>query len=167
MQCLSEQLDAPIPQVGTTTFRPPYTPIPLGAIGGEARGELFQPVRKTPMHDWHDANGAHWEPVGQWRRPYAFPKAGESVEDAVNREITTVRNGVGLLDASTLGKLIVKGPDAGKFLDMLYTNMMSTLAPGKCRYGLMCNENGFLSDDGVVGTAWTSNLALPHHFGWG
>ena len=147
---LSEELGAPIPSVGTTTFRPPFTPITMGAIGGEARGELFQPVRKTPMHNWHEANGAHWEPVGHWRRPYAFVQRGETVDEAVTREITAVRQAVGLLDASTLGKLIVKGPDAGRFLDMLYTNMMSTLGRGKCRYGLMCSENGFLVDDGVV-----------------
>ncbi|WP_010138834.1 glycine cleavage T C-terminal barrel domain-containing protein, partial [Oceanicola sp. S124] len=137
-------------QVGTTTFRPPYTPISMGAIAGQGRGETFQPLRRTPIHAWHEAHGVQWEPVGHWRRPYAFPKAGESTHDAVNREITTVREKVGLLDASTLGKLIVKGPDAGRFLDMLYTNMMSTLKPGRCRYGLMCNENGFLIDDGVM-----------------
>lgn len=147
---LSQALGADIPKVGTTTFRPPYTPISMGAIGGEARGKLFQPIRRTPMHDWHGANGAHWEPVGHWRRPYAFLKAGETVDQAVHREVTTTRERVGLLDASTLGKLIVKGPDAGKFMDMMYTNMMSTLPVGKCRYGLMCSENGFLSDDGVV-----------------
>ena len=147
---LAGQLGEEIPKVGTTTFRPPYTPISMGAIAGEARGDLFQPIRKTPIHDWHEANGAHWEPVGHWRRPYAFPKEGESVKEAVKREVLATRNGVGLLDASTLGKLIVKGPDAGRFLDMLYTNMMSTLAVGKCRYGLMCSENGFLTDDGVV-----------------
>jgi sarcosine oxidase, subunit alpha len=147
---LSGQLGEHIPQVGTTTFRPPYTPISMGAIAGEARGELFQPLRKTPMHDWHEANGAHWEPVGHWRRPYAFVRGGETVHDAVMREVNSTRQGVGLLDASTLGKLVVKGPDAGRFLDMMYTNMMSSLAVGKCRYGLMCSENGFLSDDGVV-----------------
>ena len=147
---LSDALHQSIPATGTTTFRPPYTPISMGAIAGEARGEIFQPLRKTPMHDWHEANGAHWEPVGLWRRAYCFRQTGESVHDAVNREIRQVRKSVGLLDASTLGKIIVKGPDAGRFLDMLYTNMMSTLAVGKCRYGLMCSENGFLSDDGVV-----------------
>ncbi|WP_439521901.1 sarcosine oxidase subunit alpha family protein [Marivita sp.] len=147
---LANALGEDIPKVGTTTFRPPYTPISMGAIAGEARGEIFQPIRKTPMHDWHEANGAHWEPVGHWRRAYAFPKAGESIKDAVHREVLATRNSLGLLDASTLGKIIVKGPDAGKFLDMLYTNMMSTLKVGKCRYGLMCSENGFLSDDGVV-----------------
>ncbi|WGW02422.1 sarcosine oxidase subunit alpha family protein [Tropicibacter oceani] len=147
---LSKALGEDIPQVGTTTFRPPYTPISMGAIAGEARGEIFQPLRKTPMHAWHEAHGAEWEPVGHWRRPYCFPKAGESKHDAVMREVNATRASLGLLDASTLGKIIVKGPDAGKFLDMLYTNMMSTLQPGKCRYGLMCSENGFLSDDGVV-----------------
>ncbi|MCA0273654.1 MAG: sarcosine oxidase subunit alpha family protein [Proteobacteria bacterium] len=147
---LSDALSQAIPQTGTTTFRPPYTPISMGAIAGEARGEIFQPLRKTPMHGWHETHGAHWEPVGQWRRPYCFLRTGEGIHDAVNREIRTARNAVGLLDASTLGKIIVKGPDAGRFLDMLYTNMMSTLPVGKCRYGLMCNENGFLSDDGVV-----------------
>ena len=147
---LSDALGQPIPQTGTTTFRPPYTPISMGAIGGEARGVVFQPIRRTPIHGWHEAHGADWEPVGQWRRPYAFVRAGESVHDAVMREVKNTRQSLGLLDASTLGKLIVKGPDAGRFLDMLYTNMMSTLPVGKCRYGLMCTENGFLTDDGVV-----------------
>ena len=147
---LSKALDQAIPQTGTTTFRPPYTPISMGAIGGAARDELFQPIRKTPISAYHDAVKAELEPVGHWRRPYAFPRGGESAHDAVNREVVNTRENVGLLDASTLGKLIVKGPDAGKFLDMMYTNMMSTLPVGKCRYGLMCSENGFLSDDGVV-----------------
>ncbi|WP_322892691.1 MULTISPECIES: sarcosine oxidase subunit alpha family protein [unclassified Yoonia] len=147
---LSDALNAAIPQVGTTTFRPPYTPISMAAIAGAARDEIFQPLRKTPMSDWHNSNGADNEPVGQWRRPFAYVREGETVETAVHREVINARNNVGLLDASTLGKLVVKGPDAGKFLDMLYTNMMSNLAVGKCRYGLMCSENGFLMDDGVV-----------------
>ncbi|CUK02344.1 Aminomethyltransferase [Shimia thalassica] len=147
---LAGQLNAPIPAVGTTTFRPPYTPISFGAIAGEARDEVFQPLRRTPISGWHADNNAFDEPVGQWRRPYCYPQNGESHADAVKREINQTRTSVGLLDASTLGKIIVKGPDAGKFMDMMYTNMMSTLKPGKCRYGLMCNENGFLMDDGVV-----------------
>ncbi|PUB13210.1 sarcosine oxidase subunit alpha family protein [Yoonia sediminilitoris] len=147
---LAQSLNADIPNVGTTTFRPPYTPISLGAIGGAAANDLFQPVRKTPISDWSNDNGADNEPVGHWRRPYAYVRDGESVEDAVHREVRNTRENLGLLDASTLGKLIVKGPDAGKFLDMMYTNMMSTLPVGKCRYGLMCSENGFLMDDGVV-----------------
>ena len=147
---LSKELDEDIPVVGTTTFRPPYTPISMGAIAGEARHDVFQPLRRSPMHDWHDQNGAYWEPVGHWRRPYCYRRGSETVKDAVRREVLNTRKNLGLLDASTLGKLVVKGPDAGKFLDMLYTNMMSTLKPGKCRYGLMCTENGFLTDDGVV-----------------
>jgi len=147
---LADALNSEIPQVGTTTFRPPYHPISFGAIAGDARGELFKPIRKSPIHDWTEQNGGFWEPVADWRRPYCYQKNGETVKDAVTREINTTRNSVGLLDASTLGKIIVKGPDAGKFLDMLYTNMMSSLKTGRCRYGLMCSENGFLSDDGVV-----------------
>jgi len=147
---LSDALGQPIPQTGTTTFRPPYTPISMGAIAGEARGDIFQPLRRSPMHDWHEEQNAYMEPVGQWRRPYCYPRSGETHEQAVAREVNNTRNNLGLLDASTLGKIIVKGPDAGKFLDMLYTNMMSNLKPGRCRYGLMCNENGFLMDDGVV-----------------
>ena len=147
---LSDALDQKIPMTGTTTFRPPYTPISFGSIAGEARDELFQPIRKTPIQGWHEEAGAYMEPVGHWRRPYTYPKPGETHEQSVNREVLNTRERLGLLDASTLGKLIVSGPDAGKFMDMMYTNMMSTLAVGKCRYGLMCTENGFLSDDGVV-----------------
>ena len=147
---LAGALNTAIPQVGTTTFRPPYTPVTLGALAGEARGEIFQPLRRTPMHEIHEKSGAYFEPVGLWRRPYCFPRAGESHAAAVVREVNNTRQALGLLDASTLGKILVKGPDAGRFLDMLYTGMMSTLPVGKCRYGLMCNEQGFLSDDGVV-----------------
>ncbi|MEM7270714.1 MAG: sarcosine oxidase subunit alpha family protein, partial [Pseudomonadota bacterium] len=147
---LADALNAPIPQVGTTTFRPPYTPISIGAIVGRDVGDLFKPVRQSPMHEWSDKSGADWEPVGDWRRPYTYIEGDESRHDSVMRQVKNVRDVVGMLDASTLGKIVVKGPDAGKFLDMLYTNMMSTLKPGKCRYGLMCTENGFLFDDGVV-----------------
>ncbi len=147
---LADSLGSEIPQVGTTTFRPPYTPVTIGALAGESRGEIFQPLRRTPMHEQHEAAGAYFEPVGLWRRPYCFPRAGETHEQAVHREVLNTRANLGLLDASTLGKIIVKGPDAGRFLDMLYTGVMSTLPIGKCRYGLMCNEQGFLSDDGVV-----------------
>ena len=147
---LADTLGKDIPSVGTTTFRPPYHPISMAAIAGDQRGALFKPVRQTPIHQWIDANGGDWEPVADWRRPYCYVQNDETVEQAVHREILNTRQNVGLLDASTLGKILVKGKDAGKFLDLLYTNMMSTLKPGRCRYGLMCNENGFLSDDGVV-----------------
>ncbi len=147
---LADARGVPIPQVGTTTFRPPYTPVSMGAIAGEARGTLFQPVRRTALHDRHKALGATWEPVGQWRRPFAYLRPGESVPDAVAREVLAVREAAGMLDASTLGKILVKGPDAGRLLDMIYTGAMSTLPVGRCRYGLICTENGFLTDDGVV-----------------
>ena len=147
---LAEALGTEIPEVGTTTFRPPYTPISMGAISGTAKGPLFKAVRQTPIHVWSDENGADWEPVGDWYRPYCYRRGAESREDAVTREVLNARKRVGILDASTLGKIVVKGPDAGKFLDLIYTNMMSTLKSGRCRYGLMCNENGFLFDDGVV-----------------
>lgn len=147
---LSGALSQPIPATGTTTFRPPYTPLTLGTIAAEARGATFMPIRKTAMHGWHQQRGATFEPVGMWQRPYCYPKAGETSAEAIAREILAVRQGVGTLDASTLGKILVKGPDAGRFLDMMYTNMMSTLPVGKCRYGLICSENGFLIDDGVV-----------------
>jgi sarcosine oxidase subunit alpha len=122
----------------------------FGAIAGSKKGELFLPVRRTPLYDWHIERGATWEPVGQWRRAYCYPSGGENKKDAINREILAVRNKVGLLDASTLGKIEIKGPDAGKLLDLVYTNMFSTLKVGKCRYGLMMNEMGFLMDDGVT-----------------
>ncbi|MGR3540960.1 MAG: sarcosine oxidase subunit alpha family protein [Hasllibacter sp.] len=147
---LSDALGQPIPQTGTTTFRPPYVPLTMGAIAGEARGPVFQPLRRTPIHDWHEANGADFEPVGHWRRPYCYLRPGEDREGAVHREVTNTRTNLGLLDASTLGKIVVKGPDAGAFLDLIYTGVMSTLKPGRCKYGLMCSDNGFLIDDGVV-----------------
>ncbi|MFD1882252.1 sarcosine oxidase subunit alpha family protein [Paracoccus pacificus] len=147
---LSQSLNQPIPATGTTTFRPPYTPLTFGTIAADARGDVFQPLRKTPMDAWHTEHGVKWEPVGHWRRPYAYPARGEAVHDAVAREIGAVRGGVGTLDASTLGKILVKGPDAGRFLDMIYTGLVSGIPVGKCRYGLMCSENGFLMDDGVV-----------------
>ncbi|SFC05407.1 sarcosine oxidase subunit alpha family protein [Tropicimonas isoalkanivorans] len=170
---LAKTRNESIPQVGTTTFRPPYQPISFGSIAGEARGETFQPLRRTPMYDWHEEQGAYMEPVGQWRRPYCYPKQGESHADAVSREVMATRGSVGLLDASTLGKIVVKGPDAGRFLDMLYTNKMSSLKPGRCRYGLMCNENGFLMDDGVVARldedtflCHTTSGGADHVHGW-
>jgi len=170
---LAQALDEDIPQVGTTTFRPPYTPISLASIAGEARAEIFQPLRRTPIHGWHEDKQAYFEPVGHWRRPYCFPRDGESHADAVTREINATRASLGLLDASTLGKIIVKGPDAGRFVDMLYTNKMSTLKPGRCRYGLMCNENGFLMDDGVVARldedtflCHTTTGGAEHIHGW-
>ena len=147
---LAEATGKTIPEIGTTTFRPPYTPFSFGAIAGALTGELFLPVRRTPIFQWHTDRGAVFEPVGQWRRAYTYPAAGEDKHASINREILSVRNKVGLLDAFTLGKIDIKGPDAAEFLDRVYTNMFSTLKVGRCRYGLMMNELGFLTDDGVT-----------------
>jgi sarcosine oxidase, subunit alpha len=147
---LSEATGKTIPEIGVTTFRPPYTPFSFGSIAGPLTKKLFLPIRRTPIYQWHVDQGADFEPVGQWRRAYTYPKAGEDKHASIKREILSVRNKVGLLDASTLGKIEIKGPDAATFLDRMYTNMFSTLKTGKCRYGLMMNELGFLSDDGVT-----------------
>ena len=147
---ISDATGKRIPEIGTTTFRPPYTPYSFGAIAGTKKGELFLPVRRTAIFDWHKQQGATWEPIGQWRRAYCYPRNGENKHEAINREILAVRNKVGLLDASTLGKIEIKGPDAAKFLDLVYTNVFSSLKVGKARYGLMMNEMGFLMDDGVT-----------------
>ncbi|KQT87482.1 sarcosine oxidase subunit alpha family protein [Aurantimonas sp. Leaf443] len=143
-------LDRPLPSVGTTTFRPPYTPVTFGALVGPARGALFEPVRKTPIDPWAEAQGAVFEPVGQWRRARYFPKAGETMQAAVDRECLAVRRTVGMFDASTLGKIEVVGPDAAEFMNRIYTNAWAKLKPGGCRYGLMLREDGFVYDDGVV-----------------
>ena len=147
---IAEASGKTIPEVGITTFRPPYTPFSFGSIAGVLTKDLFLPIRRTAIYQWHVDHGAVFEPVGQWRRAYTYPKAGETNHQAIDREILAVRNKVGLLDASTLGKIEIKGPDAAEFLDRMYTNMFSTLKIGKCRYGLMMNELGFLSDDGVT-----------------
>ncbi len=147
---LSEALGKTIPEVGTTTFRPPYTPVSFGAIAGLQAKELFQPVRQSPVSSWQADNSADYEPVGQWQRPFCYPAVGESREDAINREVLAVREKVGIIDLSTLGKIEVKGPDAGEFLDRVYSNIISSLKRGRCRYGLMMDDQGFLFDDGVV-----------------
>ncbi|CAN7384847.1 sarcosine oxidase subunit alpha [Rhizobium sp. LjRoot30] len=147
----AEALDRPIPQVGLTTFRQPYTPVTFGTIISHSRGALFDPARKTPMHAWEEAHGAEFEDVGNWKRAWFYPKAGETMHEAVNRECKTVRTTAGLFDASTLGKIEVVGPDAATFLNLLYTNAWDTLKPGRCRYGIMTREDGYVYDDGVVG----------------
>ncbi len=147
---LSNILNKNISQVGLPKFRPPYTPLNLGSIAGEATGKLFKPIRKTVLDSWHEANGAIFEPVGDWRRPLAYIKGDCSFEISVNEEIISARNSLGVFDASTLGKIIVQGKDSGEFLDLIYTNQISSLKVGKCRYGLICNENGFVFDDGVI-----------------
>ncbi len=147
----SEVLGRPIPDIGLTTFRPPYTPVTFGAIAGTARGMLFDPARTTPIHCWAEARGAVFEEVGQWLRARYFPEGKEDMHSAVNRECVAVRERVGLFDASTLGKIEVVGPDAAEFMNRLYVNAWTKLGIGKCRYGVLLREDGFVMDDGVVG----------------
>lgn len=138
------------PAVGTTTFRPPYTPVTFGTLAGPARGALFDPVRTTPLHAHAVAESAVFEDVGQWKRARYFPRPGEDMHAAVAREVATTRASVGLFDASTLGKIEVVGPDAGAFLDRIYVNRLADLPVGRCRYAVMLSEAGFVMDDGVV-----------------
>ena len=136
---------------GPSNARPPYTPVPFSALAGIDTGPiLLDPIRTTPIHDWHEGRGAVYENVGQWKRPRYFPEGGEDMDAAVARECRALRTGVGLLDASTLGKIDVCGPDAGEFLDRMYTNRMSNLAVGSIRYGLMLGLDGMVFDDGVA-----------------
>ena len=139
-----------IAQVGTTTFRPNYLPITFGSFAGLERGDLFDPARHTSPHLQHIATAALFEDVGQWKRPWYFPKPGEDLHQAVRRECLAVRSSVGMLDASTLGKIDIQGPDAARLLNWMYTNPWLKLEVGKCRYGLMLDENGMVFDDGVT-----------------
>ena len=150
MGIAAQVLGKAIPQVGTTTFRPNYTPVTFGAVAGLELGEAFDPIRTTAMHEWHVRHGALFEDVGQWKRPWFYPKAGEDLHAAVKREVLAVRNGVGTLDGSTLGKIDIQGPDAATLLNWVYSNAWSKLEVGKCRYGLMLDENGMVFDDGVT-----------------
>ncbi|KMS67609.1 ferredoxin [Streptomyces viridochromogenes] len=147
---VAELLGVDISALGTTTFRPPYTPVSFAALAGRDRGALSDPVRTTALHAWHVAHGALFENVGQWKRPWYYPRDGEDMEAAVLRECRAAREGVAFMDASTLGKIDVQGPDAGVLLDRLYTNMMSTLKVGMIRYGVMCRPDGMVFDDGTV-----------------
>jgi sarcosine oxidase subunit alpha len=158
MGVLAGILGKEIAEIGTTTFRPVYTPVTFGAIAGRDVGDLLDPVRKTAIHQWHEEAGAEFENVGQWRRPWYYPRPSESMHDAVNRECMAARNGVAVVDASTLGKIDIQGRDAAEFLDRIYTNGWKRLAIGRCRYGLMLGEDGMLLDDGV-----TARLG-DHHY---
>jgi len=147
---IAAQLGQPVGAVGVTTFRPPYVPVPFGLMAGRNRGDLFDPIRVTAIHPWHVARGAVFENVGQWKRPWYFPRAGEDMDSAVFRECRAAREGVAVMDASTLGKIDIQGPDATEFLNRIYTNAFDKLKVGSCRYGLMCKADGMVFDDGVV-----------------
>ncbi len=147
----ADALGKAAPQVGLTTFRPPYTPTTFGAFAGYHKDGHFEVTRKTPIDGWADENGAVFEPVALWRRARYFPKPGEDMRAAVNRECRATRHSLGIFDASTLGKIEVSGPDAVEFMNRMYTNPWTKLAPGRCRYGLLLGEDGFIRDDGVIG----------------
>ena len=147
---VSRTLGKPIPQVGLTTFRMPYTPVSFGSFAGPSRGELFDPVRTTPMHGWARAQGAVFEDVGLWKRARYFPRGAEDMHAAVARECRSVRGACGIFDASTLGKIELVGPDAVTFMNRLYVNSWDSLGVGRARYGVLLRDDGFVYDDGVV-----------------
>ena len=147
---IAETAGVKMGELGTTTFRPPYTPLSFGTIVGRNVGEYFDIFRKTPIHEWHVKNNAEFENVGQWKRAWYYPKTTEDMHQAVQRESKAARESVGILDASTLGKIDIQGTDASEFLNRVYTNAWSKLGIGKCRYGLMLHEDGMVYDDGVT-----------------
>ena len=151
LEIAAKALGKDAPKVGLTTFRPPYTPTSFGAFCGYRTDDLFEVTRKTAIDPWAEAQGAVYEPVGIWRRAWYFPKDGEDMHAAVARECKATRDSLGIFDASTLGKIEVVGPDAAKFMNIMYTNPWTKLKVGACRYGLMLGENGYIYDDGVVG----------------
>lgn len=137
-------------EIGTTAYRAPFTPVAFAALAGRQRGELFDPARVTSIHPWHVAQGALFEDVGQWKRPWYYPQGSEDMDTAVLRECAAVRDSVGFMDATTLGKIEIRGKDAGEFLNRVYTNAFKKLAPGSARYGVMCTLDGMIFDDGVT-----------------
>ncbi|MDC0163531.1 sarcosine oxidase subunit alpha family protein [Candidatus Pelagibacter sp.] len=155
---IAETAGVKIGSLGTTTFRPPFTPLTFGVIVGRNVGRFFDITRKTPIHEWHVENKAEFENVGQWKRPWYYPKNNEDIHQAVQRESKAARDSAGILDASTLGKIDIQGTDASEFLNRIYTNAWSKLEIGRCRYGLMLNEDGMVYDDGV-----TTRLGENHY----
>jgi len=156
---MAEHAGKTIPETGTTIFRPPYTPIPIGALAGRARGKAFKPTRLTPSHQWAEEQGAIFVETGNWLRAQWFPLEGETHwRESVDREVSQTRASVGICDVSTLGKIDIQGADAGEFLDRVYANTFSSLSVGKVRYGLMLREDGIVMDDGT-----TARMA-EHHY---
>ncbi len=139
-----------IPEVGTTSFRPPFTPVAIGALVGHTAGRHYQPTRLSPIHDWHVEGGAKLTQAGLWMRAWYYPQSGEDLRSAYIREAAHVRSAVGMVDVSTLGKIAVQGPDAAEFLNRIYVNGWKTLAIGRLRYGVMLREDGIVLDDGAT-----------------
>ncbi len=148
---VSDLLDKKVNEVGTTIYRPPYAPLSFAAIAGRNSYEYYDPERKSPIHNWHITNGAVFEDVGQWKRPWYFPiNKDETMDEAVQRESKNVRENAGVLDGSTLGKIEIKGKDALAFMNLIYTNSFSKMKPGTSRYALMLGEDGMVKDDGII-----------------
>ena len=148
---VSDLLDKKVNEVGTTIYRPPYAPLSFAAIAGRNSYEYYDPERKSPIHNWHITNGAVFEDVGQWKRPWYFPiNKNETMDEAVQRESKNVRENAGVLDGSTLGKIEIKGKDALAFMNLIYTNSFSKMKPGSSRYALMLGEDGMVKDDGII-----------------
>jgi len=147
---LSELRGLEVAVAGTTTFRPPYSPLTIGAIAGRCVGKHFRPMRRSPLHDWHARNGVTFIEAGLWMRAWYYDWAGNTPEDAYIKEMELVRSGVGLADVSTLGKIDVQGPDAAEFLNRVYVNGFAKLPMGKARYGVMLNDDGVVLDDGTT-----------------
>ena len=155
---LAQELGVRVAQVGTTTFRPPYTPVSLSAVAGAESGVHVEPTRYSAMHDWHAEHGARCVNAGLWKRPHSYPRKGETEDDAVSRETSNVRNNVGVVDVSTLGKIELQGRDVAEFLNRVYINRWDTLAVGRCRYGVMLRDDGMVLDDGTA-----SRLSESHY----
>ena len=150
LQLVSNIEDKIIPEVGHTTFRPPYTPVTIGAIVGREVGKHYRPTRKSPMHEWHEKNNAVFVDAGLWLRPRYYKQGSETLLEAAKREATNVRNNVGICDVTSLGKIDIKGPDCPEFLNRIYTNAWMKLPVGKARYGVMLREDGIVFDDGTT-----------------
>lgn len=148
---MAELAGKTIPEVGTTIFRPPYTPTAIGVLAGRHRGQDFHPRRLTPSHQWATEQGAVFVEVGNWMRAQWFPREGETTwRESVDREVLATRSSVGVCDVTTLGKIDVQGTDAAAFLNVIYCNAFAKLAVGKTRYGLMLREDGIAMDDGTA-----------------
>ena len=150
LQLVSNIEDKIIPEVGHTTFRPPYTPVTIGTIVGREVGKHYRPTRKSPMHAWHEKNNAVFVDAGLWLRPRYYKQDNETLEEAAKREATNVRNNIGICDVTSLGKIDIKGPDSSEFLNRVYTNAWMKLPIGKARYGVMLREDGIVFDDGTT-----------------
>ncbi len=158
---MAELTGRSIPETGTTVYRPPYTPVAIGALAGRSRGKEFKPFRLTPSHKWATEQGAIFVEVGMWLRTQWLPRNGETHwRQSVDREVVATRKSVGICDVTTLGKIDIQGTDAGAFLDKVYANTFSTLAVGKCRYGLMLREDGIVYDDGTTARMGTHEYVM-------